>query len=55
MLYHSKEDLLEKVKYYANDDEERNRIALNGFKKVKMLHTYLNRALQLYSIIKENI
>ena len=29
----SKEELIEKVKFYLNDKEERLRIALNGFRK----------------------
>jgi spore maturation protein CgeB len=32
-FFDSKEELLEKVKYYLSEKEERNRIALNGYRK----------------------
>ena len=34
VFYSSKEEAFEKIKFYLNNDQERNRIAENGYKKV---------------------
>lgn len=43
VIYYNYEDLLEKVAYYLEHEEERARIAANGAKKVRELHTMKNR------------
>jgi spore maturation protein CgeB len=35
VLYKNANDLIEKVKYYLSHDEERNQIALHGFRRVR--------------------
>lgn len=42
-VYHSLEELNEKVAYYLKHENERVQIALNGYKKVKKMHTYQSR------------
>ena len=41
--YESKEDLLRKLKYYLNHDDERTAIAKNGHDKVAAAHTFRHR------------
>ena len=55
ITYNSKDDLLEKVNYYLNNDNEREQIAENGYKWVLKNHTYDNRAKEIIQIVKENI
>ena len=43
VYYDSYDDLLEKVEYYLEHDEERQQIARNGYEKVKKYHTYRHR------------
>lgn len=43
VVYESKEDLLCKIDYYLNHEEERLQIAENGRRKVSLMHTYDNR------------
>jgi len=45
VYYTDYEDLLEKVDYYLKHDEKRERIARNGYEKVKERHTYKERLL----------
>lgn len=40
VYYLNEEDLLEKVEYYLTHEEERKRIARNGYEKVKKYHSY---------------
>lgn len=55
VTYTTKDDLNNKVKYYLNNPEEREKIAKSGYEHVKKNHTYLNRAEKIIEIIKENI
>ena len=48
------EDLVEKISYYLNHEEERARIARNGRKKVEQYHSYYNRIEQILQILAEN-
>jgi spore maturation protein CgeB len=47
VTYDSLEDLSQKCAYYLEHEEERMRIARNGYEKVKKLHTYDLRLLQM--------
>ena len=42
-VYHNLEELEEKVEYYLSHEEERLRIAINGYKKVREKHSYEKR------------
>jgi spore maturation protein CgeB len=44
MFYYSEEDLAEKIKYYLNNDKEREEIAKKAFDYVYNNHTWENRA-----------
>lgn len=46
-VYHDLDELMEKVEYYLTHDEERVRIAMNGYKKVREYHTYKARLKQI--------
>lgn len=41
--YSSQEELVEKAAYYLTHDEIRQKIALNGFEKIKQCHTFEHR------------
>ncbi len=43
VLYDSIPDLLEKIRYYLEHDDERTRIAKNGYERVKHYHNYKHR------------
>lgn len=47
------EDMREKVAYYLAHEEERKRIADNGYRKVKEHHTYVHRIREMLRIIQE--
>lgn len=47
VLYDSIPDLLMKIEYYLEHDEERKQIARNGYEKVKELHSYDVRLIQI--------
>lgn len=40
VLFHSLEELFDKVEYYRNHEEERIRIAMNGYQKVRDCYSY---------------
>jgi len=43
VYYDNAKDAIEKIRYYASHDEERERIALNGFNKVMAEHSQVQR------------
>ena len=49
-VFHDLEELEEKVSYYLKHEEQRIRIAMNGYKKVRALHKYSNR---MEEVLKE--
>jgi glycosyltransferase involved in cell wall biosynthesis len=55
VIYESLEDLDHKVKYYLENEQERNKIAEAGYNRVKSDHTYFERSKKLIEIINENI
>ena len=55
ITYNDKLDLIDKIKYYLNNEDERNEITKNSFNHVKENHTYNNRAKQLVEIIKNEL
>ena len=54
VVYESIEDLDNKVKYYLENEDERNMIAETGYQRAKKDHTYFERAKKLIDIINEN-
>jgi len=54
VVYESIEDMDNKVKYYLDNPEERNKIARAGHERAKKDHTYFERAKKLIDIINEN-
>lgn len=55
VTYNSENDLMEKINYYLNNENERNVIAQNGYNHVINNHTYEHRMKFLIKIIEENI
>ena len=53
VIYDSIEDLDSKVKYYLENDKEREEIALAGYNRSRREHTYLERSKKLIEIINE--
>ncbi|MGN0436806.1 MAG: DUF3880 domain-containing protein, partial [Wujia sp.] len=51
VMYESLEDLIDKIGYYLIHEEERNRIAVNGYRKVKENFTYDKLCKALLSVI----
>ncbi len=50
VFYESKEDLVRKVEYYLNHEEERQAIARNGHDKIAREHTYRHRVREMLSM-----
>ena len=47
------DELLEKVDYYLSHEEQRIRIAMNGYQKVRKYHTYRHRLTQALHVVFE--
>ena len=52
-VYHNMDELLEKVDYYLSHEEQRIRIAMNGYQKVRKYHTYRHRLTQALHVVFE--
>lgn len=50
-FYDSKADLMSKIDYYLNHEEERAAIAKNGLQKISADHTYLQRVNEILSYL----
>ena len=50
VVYESLEDLVEKVQYYLEHEEERKQIAMHGYETVKQYHTYDVRLKQMLEL-----
>lgn len=55
VIYENLEDLDQKVKYYLENEKEREEIALAGYNRSKNDHTYYERAKKIIEIINEQI
>lgn len=53
VIFESKQDLAQKVSYYLEHEEQRRKIAENGYKKVKLNHSYKQRIAQMLEILQE--
>ena len=49
--YGSLEELVDKCSYYLTHEDERRQIALNGYRKVKEYHGYVNRMVEMIRAI----
>ena len=52
VLYKNNYNLLKKVKFYLNNDQERIRIANNGYKRLLKEHTYEHRIKKFFQIVQ---
>lgn len=50
-IYRDLDELMEKTAYYLKHEDERIRIAMNGYKKVRELHTYDHRLQEMLNCI----
>ncbi|WHY97944.1 glycosyltransferase family protein [Peribacillus simplex] len=51
--YQSPTELIQKIEYYLNHEDERRKIATNGLNKTKELHTFTNRINELLEKVWE--
>lgn len=51
VTYKSPEELIDKADYYLQHEDERAKIAVNGYRKVKARHTYEHRLDKIISIL----
>ena len=49
--YSSLEELVDKCSYYLTHEDERRQIALNGYRKVKEYHGYVNRMVEMVKAV----
>jgi spore maturation protein CgeB len=54
VIFEGKDDLLRKADYYLEHEEERRKIAENGYCKVKAFHTYDHRLREMFDVLKEH-
>lgn len=52
VTYKTPEELIDKADYYLRHEDERIRIGVNGYRKVKEQHTYEHRLNQIISIVQ---
>ncbi|MFW2501330.1 CgeB family protein [Clostridium diolis] len=55
VIYRDSRDLIEISEYYLHHENERQKILLNGYEKVKKDHTYEIRLQEIMSIVKSNM
>ena len=51
VTFKTPEEMLEKVDYYLNHEEERLKIAVNGYRKVKECYTFEHQLMKIISIL----
>ena len=51
VMYSSMEDLVEKVAYYLEHDEERKQIARKGYEKLKRNHNLVNKIMEMLKYV----
>jgi spore maturation protein CgeB len=50
VYYENADDLMEKAAYYLRNEEERKKIAMSGYEKVKNHHTYRHRVREMLDV-----
>lgn len=53
VYFDSRQDMMAKIEYYLTNEKERRQIAENGFRKIQEQHTYLHRAREMLSYVRE--
>lgn len=53
VYYDNAEDAIDKIRYYASHDQEREAIAANGYRNVMQFHTVKQRVNEIETLIKE--
>lgn len=51
VMFKNRADMLDKIEYYLEHEEERAQIALNGYNKIKAYHRYANRFDEMAQIV----
>lgn len=54
VIYEDLDDLIYKIRYYLQHEDERLKIAENGYEKVKRLYTYEHRLKKIFEIVFDN-
>lgn len=54
VVFESRQELDEKVSYYLEHEEQRCKIAANGYKKVKLNHNYRNRLNKMLQLLQDD-
>lgn len=54
-FYRTKEELIEKVDFYLKNNQLREQIAQNGYKKVMNCHGFVHRAGEMLRVLKEDV
>lgn len=53
-IYRDLDELMEKTAYYLEHEDKRIRIAVNGYKKVRELHTYDHRLKEMLNLLQRS-
>ena len=53
-VYHSIDELKDKIKYYLSHEKERVRIAMNGYYEIKNKHNHVKKVQEMLEIVKNN-
>ena len=54
VIFESRQELAQKAAYYLKHEEQRRKIAENGYRKVKLNHSYSIRIKQMLQLLQEN-
>ncbi len=52
VFYESRQDLMDKIEYYLQHEDERQAIARSGYEKIKAGHTYKHRLDEIFDIVR---
>lgn len=55
VCYENEEDLIAKIQYYLQHEDERVQIANNGYQKVKKYHNYKRKLEEIFRIVFEDV
>lgn len=53
VVFESRQELVRKTDYYLQHEEERKKIAQNGYEKVRQSHSYRQRMGQMFEILEQ--